>query len=198
MNLYHKILAATDGMDGWCEPPKQIALANLVLAIKPATIVEIGVWGGKSLFPMAMACLELNRGICIAIDPWMAEASIQGQEEADQKWWNNQAQHDLVFARFIKNIEKLNLFNRIEVRRKSSGQAEVPEGIQLLHVDGNHGPQALLDVMKFAPAIPMGGVCVLDDINWSGGSVGKAAEWLINNKFMELYKLGTGAVYVKL
>jgi hypothetical protein len=44
----------------------------------------------------------------------------------------------------------------------------------------------------------MGGVCVLDDINWSGGSVGKAAEWLIKNKFMELYKLGTGAVYVKL
>ena len=198
MNLYQKILAATKAMDGWCEPPKQLALAQLVLAIKPTTVVEIGVWGGKSLFPMAMACEELKRGICIAIDPWMAEASVQGQEGEDAKWWNNQHAHDLVYDRFTKNIEGLNLNGRIVVMRKQSSRAEVPESIQLLHVDGNHGPQALLDVQKFAPAIPTGGVCVLDDLHWTGGAVGQAAQWLTTRGFIELYKLGTGAVYFRM
>ena len=198
MNLYKRILAATDGIDGWCNPDKQLTLANLVLAVRPSNIVEIGVWGGKSLFPMAITCDHLKSGHCYAIDPWTADSSVQGQEGEDAKWWGDQAKHDIVFKRFSENITRLNLHNWISVERVSSGRANVPESIGLLHLDGNHGPQALLDIQRFGPSIRSGGVCVLDDLGWTGGAVGQASEWLIANGFIELHKLGTGACYLKL
>lgn len=205
MSLYRQILKATDGLHGWCDRGKRIALANLVLATKPQTIVEIGVWGGQSLIPMAMAAQSISnpsyRPKVIAIDPWAASESVKGQGEKDANWWGNeigQAHHDMVYTGFIGKIHELNLRQIVDVKRQPSNDVNPPARIDLCHTDGNHGPQALTDVMRFAPSIPSGGICVLDDLNWSGGAVGAAAEWLKQNGFLELHPLGTGAVYQKL
>ena len=201
MTLQQEILNATENLDGWCEPGKQLTLAHLVLALRPSVIVEIGVWGGKSLIPMAMAALKIPNTIMlpriVAIDPWSAEESVKGQENANKDWWGNQAQHDLVHGRFITAITRLGIKGFIQVERTSSDRVAIIRNIGLLHVDGNHGSQALKDVMKFAPSVAEGGVCVLDDLNWEGGAVGNAAEWLKSNRFIELHPLGTGAVYQK-
>lgn len=202
MNLYQQILKATEGLDGWCEPAKQLTLANLVLAIRPKVILETGVWGGKSLIPMAIASMHIPHIITlpriIAIDPWQASESVQGQEGKDREWWDNQPQHDLVYGRFMASIQRLGLADMIEVNRTSSMRYMPPQQIDIYHNDSNHGPMALEEVKKFAPRVPSGGVVVLDDLNWSGGNVGKAAEWLKANGFMELHPLGTGAVYLRL
>lgn len=193
-------------MHGWCEPAKQLTLANLVLAIKPKVILEIGVWGGMSLIPMAIAARandqdpELQMAKIYAVDPWAAFESAKGQEGEDLKWWRDdmgQPQHDLVYAGFIGKLMELGLREYVSVQRMSSGEFPSPEEIGLIHIDGNHGPQAVKDVQKFCPQIPSGGICVLDDLNWNGGNVGKAAEWLKSNGFMELHPLGTGACYIK-
>jgi cephalosporin hydroxylase len=202
MNLYEEILAVTKDLHGWCEPPKQITLANLVLALRPSIIVEIGVWGGKSLFPMAIAARNVPHIMMpakiIAIDPWAASESVKGQEEADAKWWSVQDQHEEVYRKFLTKVHQIGLNRSIEIQRLSSNVASVPQSIGILHLDGNHGVQALADIKKFGPAIVQGGACVLDDLNWSGGAVGQAAEWLKKNGFMELHPLGTGAVFIKL
>lgn len=205
MTLYNQILKATDGLDGWCDKGKRITLANLVIAMRPRCIVEIGVWGGQSLIPMAMAAQYITnvalRPRVIAIDPWQASESVKGQEEKDAKWWGEevgQPQHDAVYGRFLLKLMELGLKSTVEVQRQTSAQYLLTHPIDIFHCDANHGPQALEDVKKFGPAITQSGVVILDDLNWTGGNVGKAAEWLKENGFLELHPLGTGAVYIKL
>lgn len=205
MNLYQQILKATDGMHGWCDQGKRITLANLVIAIRPRCIVEIGVWGGQSLIPMAMAAQYISnvevRPRVIAIDPWAAVESVKGQEGADAKWWGDemgQPQHDVVYGSFIGKLMELGLRKTVEVHRQTSAQYNLTHPIDIFHCDGNHGPSALEDVKKFAPAIVPSGICILDDLNWTGGAVGQAAEWLKANGFLELHPLGTGAVFFRL
>jgi len=198
MSLYKRILAACNNLHGWCVPGKQVTLANLVLAIDAKLIVEIGVWGGQSLFPLAMAAASKGPCRVIGIDAWKASDSIQGQGDKDAEWWQNQEQHDVVYLSFMEHRAKLGLDSIISVIRKTSNEVEPPDNIDLLHIDGNHGPQALIDTVRFAPKVRVGGFCVLDDLDWGGGNVGKAAEWLKAHGFMELHPLGTGAVYLRL
>lgn len=205
MTIYQKILKATEGMHGWCEPDKQLTLANIVMAIQPRVIVEIGVWGGKSLIPMALAAQYISnqnyQPKVIAIDPWASSESIKGQSEQDAKWWGEtagQPQHELVYGSFLGKLMELGINRMVQVQRTTSDNAPVPESIGLFHCDGNHSIQALKDVQRFGPAITQGGVCVLDDMDWTGGGVVKAAEWLKENGFLQLHPLGTGACFIKI
>ena len=198
MNLYQRILAATKDLHGWADEAKQLTLANLVLAIDARLIVEIGVWGGKSLIPMAMAAQSKGPCQVLAIDPWKAHESVMGQTDADAEWWNDQGKHDVVFNSFMRAREKLGLQNVITVLRQSSNETIPPDEIDILHEDANHGPQCLINVSRFAPKVRVGGFCILDDLEWTGGHVKESAEWLKKRGFLELFKLGTGAAFIRL
>jgi len=205
MTLQQQILKATHDLHGWCSNEKSLALSNLVLALRPQTIVEIGVWGGKSLIPMAMTAQSISNPSyhprIIAIDPWAAAESVKGQGEKDANWWGKeigQQHHEMVYQKFIGKLQELGLRELVQVVRLASNEYQPRQPIELLHLDGNHGPQAFTDIRNYGPFIPVGGICVLDDLNWDGGAVGKAAEWLKQNGFLELHPLGTGAVYQKI
>jgi hypothetical protein len=68
--LKAKISQALPFLEGWCSKEKACAFIDLVLQEKPQTCVEIGVFGGKSLLPVAMALKSLGQGIVIGVDPW--------------------------------------------------------------------------------------------------------------------------------
>jgi hypothetical protein len=200
--LQRQIIDLIPTLHGWCEIPKALTLANLVLAQRPKVVLEIGVWGGRSLIPMLLAQHHLNNvGLltdfrCVAIDPWHPAASVEGQTtDADREWWRG-INHELVFQHFKHTLDAIGS-NSVEIWRMRSSEADPPKTIDLLSVDGNHGQQALEDVCKFAPAVPVGGICVLDDIGWAGGFVGKSVEWLLVNGFIQLHPLGTGAVFFR-
>ena len=195
--LFQQIENVLRSLHGWAELDKAISLSAYVLALKPNTVVEIGVWGGRSAIPMMLACQRLNRGKVICIDPWKPEESAKGQDsDIDQKWWGSQ-NHELVFQHFSHTIERLGLMVHCEIWRMPSHEARPPAEIDLLHVDGNHGPQALEDVKSFAPSVRPYGICVLDDLGWTGGNVLKAEQWLLENGFIKLHPLGSGAVYLR-
>lgn len=199
MNIYKQISDIIPTLHGWCEVPKAITLANLVLAIKPNVALEVGVWGGRSAFPMLMACRQLNKGKVICVDPWSSAASVEGQQnEKDKEWWAQTANHELVYKSFRDNLLILGLERFADVRRIRSDEFNPPPIIELAHVDGNHGIQALKDVQKIVPSIPIGGVCVLDDLHWTGGAVEQSADYLRSHGFIELHGLGTGAVFLRL
>lgn len=181
---------------GWCSIAKGQTLAALVLALRPKVCVEIGVWGGMSLFPMALAIKELGTGIVWGIDPWAASASVVGQvHAADQDFWGKQAPHDLVYADFMKRLDEFGIQNCVRVIRSKSDDVEPPSEIGLLHIDGNHSDQAVKDVTRFAPNCPTGAICVMDDIGWSGGGVERAVAKLQSMGWRRLYSLEAGAVY---
>jgi hypothetical protein len=196
--LYKQIIDSNQQLHGWATVDKAITLSNMVLAQRPSVVLEIGVWGGRSLIPMALACKSIGWGTVIGVDPWSPEESEKGQvTEADKKWWSEQ-NHEMVFQTFKNHLRKMELEPWVEIHRVSSDRFTAPESIGLLHVDGNHGPQALSDITRFGANVISGGLCVLDDTNWTGNSVKNGGEWLTNNNFIKLHPLGTGDVYLKL
>lgn len=199
--LFSQIEATIPKMHGWCDLPKAFTLASIVIALRPRIIVEIGVWGGRSLLPMALACKETGCGFVHAIDPWTPEASVVGQPDEHAKWWESMP-HELVYQSYLKHISDAGVGAIVATHRMTSDEAlkqfKGMTQIQLAHIDGNHAEQALRDIQNYCPLVSKGGIVVLDDISWSGGNVQKGADWMLKNGFVGLYPLGTGAVFLKL
>lgn len=183
---------------GWCSLEKANTLTSLVMGLRPRVVVELGVWMGGSAIPMALALQALGSGRLLAIDAWSTEMSIAGQEaEVHLKWWTAMGErgHQRAFETFLWRLRKHGISpEHCAVRRQRTDEAEVPALIDLLHHDANHGPQVMADIERWAPAIRVGGVLVLDDLDWEGGHVERARNRALELGFVELYPLGTGCV----
>jgi len=57
-------------IEGWCSLEKATKLINCIADIKPDLCVEIGVFGGSSFIPQALAIKENGKGEIVGIDPW--------------------------------------------------------------------------------------------------------------------------------
>jgi FkbM family methyltransferase len=189
-------VALPEGGD-WCSQEKALGLVTLIVGLRPKVVVELGVWMGGSAIPMAIALRHLGFGKLVAVDSWSPEASVAGMEEANAHWWGETigvAGHETAFQVFVSRLKKHKIGARCVVRRERADQAAVPAAIDLLHHDANHGPQAFEDIERWAPAVRVGGFLVLDDVEWSGGHVGRAKARAIELGFVERYPLGTGCV----
>ena len=189
-------------LDGWCTPAKAHLLASAVVINRPKLVVEIGVWAGRSLFPMAMACRENGLGQVIAIDPWSAQASSDGMTGEDYTWWIG-ADHERIYQEFMANLKRLELEPWIDVRRIKSDDFDfdsLPDprlGFGILNIDGNHSEQAVRDVERFASQVNKGGIVFCDDIGWNGGAVNKAVEMLLSMGFVKRLDVSTGALFAR-
>ncbi len=157
--------------DGWCTRQKASVLIDILLACKPKTVVEIGVWGGKSLIPMATALRHFG-GKIYGIDPWSNSASIQGvMHEGSKHFWAT-VDHEQVMFRLVHYIDSFGLQDPVELIRSTSKDAPLIENVDVLHIDGNHSDEtSYLDVTKWVPLVRKGGWIVFDDMNWSEGGV---------------------------
>lgn len=179
---------------GWCTYEKARVLASAIVATRPNVVVEIGVWAGRSLIPMAMALRYNTTGRALAIDPWNAQISSEGMTGENLKWWSS-VDHEDIYNHFTFFVNHYGLSNIVEIKRCKSNDVEPPESIGLFHCDGNHSEQAVTDVNRFASKVVIGGFCFCDDIHWTGGGVSMAVEALTNLGFKELFKLDTGAMF---
>lgn len=188
----------------WCGLDKAQTLAAMVLALRPRLICEVGVWTGGSLIPMLLALRTVEaletaahgtspRRRAVAIDAWSATASCIGQDGENRDWWRA-ADHDAALQVFLGRLEALGLGSICDVVRAPSERVPAPDLIGLLHLDGNHGEQAVSDVERFAAAVVPGGILVMDDLHWQGGHVLRARDRALELGFAELYPLGSGMV----
>ena len=58
-----KYINTINSLEGWCTEDKIVKLYDLIIEVKPYFLVEIGVFGGKSLLSQAFALKENNKGI---------------------------------------------------------------------------------------------------------------------------------------
>lgn len=196
-DLFAHISRLIPTLQGWADVPKAHTLASMVIALRPAVTIEIGVFGGRSFLPMALAHKFIGSGMCYGIDPWQRQESMLGQTGKDLEWWAA-CDHEAIFMGFMEQVRLLSVQNVTKIcRMRSDDFTPIPK-IDLLHTDGNHGPQAVKDVMRFCPHVRTGGICVMDDLGWSGGNVQLAAARLSVLGFTKLYDLGTGAAYQKI
>ncbi len=196
--LLAEIEAVVPEGGGWCSVEKAATLVTLLVALRPTVVVELGVWEGGSAIPMAMALRAIGAGQLVAVDAWAADASIAGQEAVHARWWGEtqgQDGHDRAHATFVSRLQKHAIGpERCVIRRQRTDEAAVPPVIDVLHHDANHGPQAVLDVARWAPAVRLGGFLVFDDLDWPGDHVRRARDRALSTGFVELYPLGTGCV----
>jgi predicted O-methyltransferase YrrM len=186
--LFSLISSITDTMDGWTSQAKASALAAIVLTMKPAVAIEIGVWAGKGILPIAFAMRENGGGIATGIDPYSAKASVDGEFGENAKWWSDQEMHDDIKKKFLTYVKKFGMETWINLIQKKSDDVTPPvEGCDLLSIDGNHCEQAIRDVERFAPSVNRGGIVFMDDRHWQGGAVLRAEDILEDMGFGRLF-----------
>lgn len=163
-------------LDGWCPRTKAMVLMDLIFNHQPDVVVEVGIWGGKSFIPMALALKATGKGIIYGIDPWKSSDSIVGFDDANKEWWGK-VDHEKVMNHFLRKIREFGLTQNSRILRTTSADAESISNIDLIHIDGNHSEDsALFDVMKWVPLVKSGGFILFDDVDWS--TTKKATRWL--------------------
>lgn len=197
MTLFETISRVQPALPGWCSAEKAEVLASLVVGLRPALSLEIGVFGGSSFIPIALAHKHINHGVALGIDPWDVDAATRNEVEANVRWANEQ-DWDGIYNKFLVRISQFGLSDWVDVRRQRSDDFYPTAAIGLLHVDGSHTEQAIRDVRRFSPKVSVGGVCVLDDLDWENGNVRLAEQALLQSGFTQLYPIGTGAVYQRI
>jgi len=171
-----------DHLTGWCSKEKGGVLFDLVIKKRPDIIVEIGVFGGKSVVPMAVGLKANGKGMLYGIDPWEAEESVIGlQAETNKQWWGK-LNHEEILNGLLQKIIQFKLEDQITLIRSTSENAPVIENIDILHIDGNHSEEAsYFDVITWLPRVKQGGWIIFDDMTWNENghyTTARAVQWL--------------------
>ncbi len=168
-------------VEGFCSEAKACGLVSLILEKKPQVVVEIGVWGGKSLVPMATAVASYG-GLVYGVDPWSNEESLVGMTDENNKFFWGNVDHESVLYALMFQLDELGLSPFVELIRATSENAPPIYGIDFLHIDGNHSDEtSYADVTKWVPLVKEGGTIVFDDIGWYEDGVStnaRAVAWL--------------------
>lgn len=153
-------------LPGWAQQDKMHAMAELILEEKVERAVEIGVFGGRSLFPMLGAMRAKGSGRVYAIDAYQHQATQDGGADATY----DDHDLDLYYRNLLAKIEEEKLGDYVTVLRDRSENVvdRFEDGsLDLVHVDGNHSTEASTrDVRLYLPKLKSGGYLWMDDSYW--------------------------------
>lgn len=180
-------------VDGWATQEKVLELGDLIIDRRPMTIVEIGILGGKSLIPMAIAAKETGADVW-GIDPWTVEACVEGSNaDATQEYWRDMEKRgelDRIRKEFIRDMTRSGVERTIRVLMAHDLnviQFFGDDTIGLLHLDSNHSPEvSFRSVQDWSKKVEHGGLFVMDDSNWKEQS--GAVEWLKSSDKLKVLK----------
>lgn len=198
---------------------KLLTIIYIFSTVPKGDIVEIGSLWGRSAMLFGLLANKHQKGNVLCIDPWSTQGCSQGVHEALEAYAKSLDISDC-FNYFITKLSGI-FPNRLNYLRKFSddaiadyknlnGSLNTPEfgvvkyeqAIALLHIDGNHGYEAIKsDVEKWCPLVVKGGWIVFDDYNWSyGAGPQKVVDRYLkdNEDIIDLAFFCGGAMFVKL
>jgi len=181
-------------LDGWCTSEKALKLVELIETHKLETCVELGVFAGKSLLPIAVAAGA--DATVIGVDAWSAPASLEGtNDKANDDWWAKiDYEH---FYKYTRDLMDKHDRKNVQLWRDKSTSVfhNFKKGsIDLLHQDSNHSEEiSCAEVALYWENLRPGGIWVFDDTNWP--TTEKAQKLLVEKGYVELYDSGTWKVY---
>ena len=161
-------------VEGWCTPNKASILHKLASKPDVKLGLEIGVFGGKSFFPVCAAFKKKKSGLHYGIEPWSNQVAVETKtSEANDDWWSK-VDLDLIKRLFFKQLIEKDLVQQAAIVQAASDSAfrmfesnRFHKQIDLLHIDGSHAcEEAIHDVVAWGKLVRQGGYIVLDDINW--------------------------------
>lgn len=174
------------GMDGWCSTEKAYTLAGLVLHLKPKLCLEIGTYAGRSFLPILWALEQTQSGKAIGIDPYSAQVSSDQEFPGNAEWWAA-LDHGLIERKFHAFLKSFGLEKYAHIIKKKSDDVTFPDNIDIAHIDGGHHEGGYNDIVRIGPKMRVGGVVVLDDIRWVGGSILRGITFLEETGFKEVF-----------
>lgn len=171
--LKQEVSALLPTLEGWCSKTKAAAFIDLIIETKPDVCVEIGVFGGSSLYPTASALKYLGNGIAIGIDPWDKIECIKYLdpiEDAEHlKWWGSLNIH-YIYQSLCNMLRKQKLEDYVKIIKATSEKALSMIGekeIDILYLDGNHSEFcSTQDVKLYLPKVRTGGYIWMNDTLW--------------------------------
>jgi predicted O-methyltransferase YrrM len=175
-------------LEGWCLLEKALELAELVLTVRPMCVVEMGVFGGRSLIPQALALRENGSGLAFGVDTWSSALAIENfdrhnPDDAKQlAWWATVDMHEIYrgCARMIDDLKLDDFCSLIRARSEFAAHLFHVEQIDILHIDGDHQQvSSCRDVELWLPRVKPGGYVWFDDTNWPQT---QAAQMLLGKK----------------
>ncbi len=155
---------------GWCSQEKAINFIDLVLEVKPKVCVEIGVFGGASLFPVASTLKFLDQGVVYGIDPWDNAENLRQFDPADTtniNWWKK-VNFNSIYTSFRKLFKKYGLDDYvITLIMPSQSATGAIKDIDILYIDGCHSEHGfIIDVLLYLPKVRSGGYIWMNDTLW--------------------------------
>lgn len=184
---FKALLLLTRQIYGETNDDKLAALFAIMTCAVPGDIVEVGALMGRSAVALGYLS-HLNKvGPVLAVDPWSQVNAVQTDSpqliQTLAQAWNL----DDVFEIFLTNLhflprgtanylratseEAAKLYGRdCVVESPELGRTQYSGAISVLHIDGNHDYQAVLqDCRLWLPALKQGGWLILDDYVWAHG-----------------------------
>lgn len=155
---------------GWCSKDKAEKFVELINKTNAQLCVEIGVFGGSSLFPQALAMKDKGSGLVIGIDPWTKDSALEDMvNQANKDWWGALNLQN-IYEMCLQNIENYQIQNFCNLVRKKSSEVVDQFGdnsVDILHIDGNHCERlAYEDCVNYFPKVKAGGYIFFDDTTW--------------------------------
>lgn len=178
---------------GGCPIAKSFLMAYLVKNQKLKNYAEIGVYKGKSFFPVAYS-INLNGGKSYGIDPYnyndALESDAPNNVKNDIDKFFKKANFDDLYQNVNKYLKNCGYGESSKIIRKTSQDAfiyfkENNIKIDFLHIDGNHDTKHVRqDFELYNGILEEGGFVVFDDIDWkSVNSVYKEAKKTLTTVF---------------
>ncbi len=163
----------TPDFGGGCSQHKAEAMADLVVNEGLRVAVEIGVYRGRSLLPLAAAFRWSGQGFAVGIDPYTAAAAVQSDTHtlgSSLVEWAHAQDWEGLYRDVLALIEQEGLGDVARIVRRRSEDAAALFGtgtVDLLHIDGNHDAAVVAgDVAHYRPLVRPGGYIVVDDVSW--------------------------------
>lgn len=164
------ILKEHQKIEGWCKQEKAEKLMDFIHDVKPKLCIEIGVYAGSSVFPIAKALKYEKKGVLFAIDPWNRDESLKYEKDpANILCWGN-VDYDKVYKNFCSMLKENDIDSCCKVMRTTSEKAltQFSDGtVDFIHIDGNHNEEACIkDVKMSLQKLKKGGYLLFDDADW--------------------------------
>lgn len=191
-NLKKQIQQVTDNLLGWCPLDKSLLLAELVIETQSKISVELGIYGGRSLVPMALGAKQFG-GLVIGVEPWENQPALEGDNSKENDDWWTEINLGQVKEAYYHGALNFGTVANTKVLEMTSKQAlpliKEYKGIKVIHQDGNHSELvSSWEVENYLPLLEKGGYWIIDDTAWE---TTQNAQRLLEKK-LKLYHDGGG------
>ena len=165
--LIHRVVPT---MNGWTTAERCGEMYDLVLSVGAETLVEIGVFAGRSLISQALALKQLGRGKIYGIDPWRVESALEGETDPKNiEWWTSVSNIGKIHDECVDAVWKHQVEDFVVlIQARSQDCHQIIPPCDILYIDGNHNEAcSCRDVQLYVPKVKQNGYIWFDDTDWA-------------------------------